>query len=66
MPGRVTSRWPPLRVPLWCLEGMFILTAIAAMEAYEGRQHETARLGRRLGCRPLQLLDPRTVRPISN
>jgi hypothetical protein len=37
---------------------MFVIAARAAMKPNQCRQNETARIGRRLGDRPLQLLDP--------
>jgi hypothetical protein len=37
---------------------MFVRAAVAAMEANQCRHDEHARIGRRLGCRPLLLLDP--------
>jgi hypothetical protein len=40
------------------LEGMLVLPAVAAMKPYQCRQNKTARIRRRLGEGPLELLDP--------
>ena len=40
------------------LKGMFVLTAVAGMEAHQCCDYEHPRIGRRLGYRPLPLLDP--------